>query len=51
MGELVYVGNRVIPGIPARNLTAEEVDQHGGEKVLIETKLYEKPAKKEVKNG
>lgn len=32
-------------GVPARDLSVEEVEQHGGEKGLIATGLYEKPAK------
>jgi hypothetical protein len=35
-----------LPGIPGRDLSAEEVKKHGGEKKLIETGLYEKPKTK-----
>ena len=40
---LVYVGQQVIIGIPARNLTDEEVERYGGEKYLLSTGLYKKP--------
>jgi hypothetical protein len=44
MSKLVYIGNgRWIVGIPARNLSADEVAQHG-EDFLLETGLYKKPA-------
>lgn len=43
--KLIYIGTSVIPGIPARDLTAEEVEQYGGEKELLKTKLYKKPDK------
>lgn len=47
MTELIYTDKtRVIPGIPPRDLTADEVEQYGGEKVLLSTGLYSKPAKK-----
>lgn len=56
MSELTYIGHGAIPGIPARNLTAEEVKEYGGESFLISTGLYAKPvskktSKKEVKDG
>ncbi|MFV2045024.1 MAG: hypothetical protein ACC700_17525 [Anaerolineales bacterium] len=35
-----------LPGIPARDLTAEEVKAHGGESSLIGSRLYEKPKSK-----
>ena len=43
---LVYTGGGhggSLPDVPARDLTAEEVKQHGGEKALIASGLYEKP--------
>ena len=40
---LKYIGKGFIVGIPARDLTAEEVKKHGGEKVLVDTGLYAKP--------
>ena len=45
---LVYVGKgHWLPGIPARDLTSEEVEQHGKAK-LLKTGLYEeaKPQRK-----
>ena len=32
---LKYVGAGFVPGVPARDLTAEEVEGHGGAKALI----------------
>lgn len=43
--KLVYTGHGFVPGIPARDLTGEEVEQYGGEKYLIETGQYSKPKK------
>ena len=34
-----------IVGIPARDLTDEEVERHGGEKVLLKTGHWIKPKK------
>lgn len=46
-----YIGNGAfIPGIPARDLSADEVKQFGGEKTLAETGLYE-TARKTKKDG
>ena len=43
---LIYIGNGDYKiGIPARDLASEEVEQYGGEKLLIATSLYVKPAK------
>lgn len=40
---LKYTGNGdFLPGVPARDLTADEAKEHGGEKALIATGLYEK---------
>lgn len=44
MPKLKYTGggyNGALPGIPGRDLTAEEVEQHGGADALIATGLYE----------
>lgn len=46
---LIYVGNAFMPGVPARDLEAHEVDEYGGAKKLLATGLYvedkeEKPA-------
>lgn len=54
--KLKYVGDGFMPGVPARDLNDEEVAQHGGEKALVASGLYEKvkdePAKKaEPKDG
>lgn len=43
---LKYIGKGFIPGIPARDLTSEEVKKYGGEKTLLSTGLFEKPKKK-----
>jgi hypothetical protein len=45
---LKYIGNKFLPGIPARDLSDEEVKQFGGEKILIATGLYEAPKKERV---
>ncbi len=42
---LIYIGNGDYKvGIPARDLTSEEVQQYGGAEFLIATGLYVKPA-------
>lgn len=44
---LVYVGSGdALIGIPARDLTKEEVRKYGGETWLTQTGLYAKPEKK-----
>jgi hypothetical protein len=43
---LKYIGDGFIPGIPARDLTDEEVKKYGGGKFLLSTGLFEKPKKK-----
>lgn len=41
---LKYIGKGAcLPPIPARDLTAEEVKQFGGEVKLLKTGLYQKP--------
>ncbi|MGA2504198.1 MAG: hypothetical protein ABSG01_08930 [Anaerolineales bacterium] len=43
---LNYIGNGDHKiGIPARDLSAEELQQYGGEALLLATGLYAKPAK------
>ena len=42
---LKYIGKGFFPGIPAKDLTDEEVTQFGGEEYLVGTGLYI-PAKK-----
>lgn len=42
MPELIYVGAAWLPGVPARDLTAEEVEQHG-HKRLLTSGLYVEP--------
>lgn len=37
---LIYVGGGWLPGVPARDLTASEVEQYGGADYLISTGLY-----------
>jgi hypothetical protein len=46
---LKYVGKSFIPGIPARDLTDEEVKQYGGETKLVATGLYKKARKNNPK--
>lgn len=51
---LIYNGGGYggsLPLIPARNLTDEEVERLGGEKALLATGLYERPAKEAPKKG
>jgi len=43
---LIYTGGGYggsLDGVPARDLSDEEVEQCGGEKILLATKLYQKP--------
>jgi len=43
---LIYIGNGEHKvGIPARDLTKEEVEQYGGEELLLATGLYAKPVR------
>ncbi len=57
MSKLKYIGDGFLPGVPARDLSAEEVEQHGGAKALIASGLYaaedekKEPAKKPGKDG
>ena len=37
---LIYVGGGFLPGVPARDLSADEVEQYGGQKALIKSGLY-----------
>lgn len=56
---LVYIGDGAFwPGVPAKSLTADEVEQYGGEQHLLSTGLYALPkpqkavkAKSEVKDA
>jgi hypothetical protein len=43
---LKYIGKGFIVGIPARDLTKDEVKKYGGVKFLLETGLFEKPKKR-----
>ena len=47
---LKYIGNGWIHGIPARDLSDEEVQKYG-KKQLIESGLYIEANKSEVKHG
>lgn len=41
-GGLTYIGRGgFLPGVPARDMSAEEVAQYGGAKQLIRSGLYE----------
>ncbi len=46
--KLKYIGNEFLPGVPARDLTEDEVEECGGEQVLLASGLYaeDKPATK-----
>lgn len=49
--KLKYVGKAWLPGIPARDLSDEEVKKHGAER-LLKSGLYEKyPRKKKEKES
>ncbi|KKN73399.1 hypothetical protein LCGC14_0401020 [marine sediment metagenome] len=56
MSKLKYTGGGykgALPGIPGRDLSAEEVEKYGGEQALLESGLYEKAsgsAKSKTKN-
>ena len=43
--ELKYIGRGWLPGVPARDLSKEEVEVHGGKKFLLETGLYAEKSK------
>jgi hypothetical protein len=45
---LRYLGGGWLMGVPARDLTAEEADKHGGAGYLIESGLYEPVAVEEA---
>ena len=52
MSGLIYTGGGYrgfLRGVPARDLDAEEVKQHGGERRLLDSGIYEKPSGKKVK--
>lgn len=38
--KLKYIGGGFLPGVPARDLTAEEVADYGGAQMLIASGLY-----------
>ena len=42
---LIYIGKGFLPGIPARDLSEEDVKQYGGKKLLLDTGLYAEPEK------
>lgn len=39
---LRYTGDGFMPGVPARDLTEDEVKEHGGLRLLLATGLYER---------
>ena len=43
---LIYIGKGFLPGIPARDLSAEDVKKYGGKSALLDTGLYAEPEKK-----
>ena len=44
MSNLIYIGNgEWRPNVPARDLTAAEVELYGGESELLSSGLYKKP--------
>lgn len=48
---LKYNGKGYIPGIPARDLTDDEVEKYGGEDELLKLGIYEKPKAQTGKKG
>ena len=40
---LKYIGKGFIPGIPARDLSGDEIKKYGGIKFLLATGLFERP--------
>lgn len=38
--KLKYIGGGFLPGVPARDLTAEEAESYGGAQMLIASGLY-----------
>jgi thiamine monophosphate synthase len=43
---LIYIGNGAfLPGVPARDLSADEVKQYGGADYLVATGIYATPKK------
>lgn len=46
-----YKGGGFVPGIPARDLTEDEVKRYGGVDYLLATGLYELPVKPAEKRG
>ena len=50
--KLIYIGAGIIPGIPGRDLSDEEVEKHGGVDWLVATGLWkvEKPKRKTKAN-
>jgi hypothetical protein len=47
---LTYVGaGAFLPGVPARNLTDEEVQMYGGREALLASGLYEEVAEQEFR--
>lgn len=52
MVSLRYTGRgcgMFVHGVPARDLSAEEVEKHGGERALLKSGCYEKPRKTPAK--
>lgn len=44
---LIYIGNgSFFPGMPARDIYADEVELRGGKQVLLESGLYKEPEAK-----
>lgn len=51
---LIYTGGGwggTLPGIPARDLSDEEVQEHGGEAALLASGLYARPESKAKRGG
>ena len=46
---LKYIGTGFLPGIPAKDLSEEEVKKYGGVKFLLSTGLFEIKPKKKIK--
>lgn len=40
---LIYIGTSWLPGVPARDLTADEVKNYGGKEILLASGNYKEP--------
>ena len=52
MSGLIYTGGGYkgfLRGVPARDLDADEVKQHGGERRLLDSGIYKRPSSNKTK--